>query len=197
MNNNFGFVGLVGVQSNQYPRSLQSPSRCVPPAFRCIGGFHVSGCLAMFAEIGPDLQEALDIGHHAVRRRGRRPHGPSDARCRRPALKPVYNYINDLPALEERVDAVPAGHSVRKTTAMSRPSTPDAAARSNARSAPSSMCRVGNRAAAAADEVERILRKNFEHGIDRFFITDDNFARTRTGKLIFDRIIKLREEDGM
>ena len=46
-------------------------------------------------------------------------------------------------------------------------------------------------------DVERILRKNFEHGIDRFFITDDNFARNKDWEPIFDRIIKLREEDGM
>ncbi len=47
------------------------------------------------------------------------------------------------------------------------------------------------------DDVERILRKNYEHGIDRFFITDDNFARNNDWELIFDRIIKLRERDGM
>ena len=59
------------------------------------------------------------------------------------------------------------------------------------------MCRAASRAAARADDVERILRKNFEHGIDRFFITDDNFARNKDWELIFDRIIKLREQDGM
>src|SRR6202035_1874616 len=43
-----GFVGLVGVQSNQYPRALDLARR-----FRAadvpviIGGFHVSGCLSM------------------------------------------------------------------------------------------------------------------------------------------------------
>ena len=47
------------------------------------------------------------------------------------------------------------------------------------------------------DDVERILRLNFAQGIDRFFITDDNFARNKDWEPIFDRIIKLREEDGM
>jgi hypothetical protein len=47
------------------------------------------------------------------------------------------------------------------------------------------------------DDVERILRKNYEQGIDRFFITDDNFARNKDWEAIFDRIIKLREQDGM
>src|SRR6185295_782678 len=47
------------------------------------------------------------------------------------------------------------------------------------------------------DDVELILRKNYEQGIDRFFITDDNFARNKDWEGIFDRIIKLREQDGM
>jgi hypothetical protein len=44
---NFGMVGLVGVQSNQYPRALD-----IARSFRdagiqvAMGGFHVSGCLA-------------------------------------------------------------------------------------------------------------------------------------------------------
>ena len=38
---------------------------------------------------------------------------------------------------------------------------------------------------------------NVAQGINRFFITDDNFARNKDWEAIFDRIIKLREEDGM
>src|SRR6202050_1491343 len=62
-NDNFGFVGLVGVQSNQYPRSLHlaKPLRAAGiPVL--VGGSHVAGMLAMFDSIGPDLQEALDMG---------------------------------------------------------------------------------------------------------------------------------------
>ncbi len=59
----FGCVGLVGVQSNQYPRALDiaRPLRAAGISV-VIGGFHVSGCLAMLPGIGPDLQEALDLG---------------------------------------------------------------------------------------------------------------------------------------
>src|ERR1700721_1789762 len=59
-NGNSGFVGLVGVQSNQYPRSLHiaRPLRAagIPVV---IGGFHVSGMLAMFPQVMVDLQQAL------------------------------------------------------------------------------------------------------------------------------------------
>src|SRR3954468_25074176 len=47
-NGNFGLVGLVGVQSNQYPRALDiaAPFRQAGIAV-AMGGFHVSGCLSM------------------------------------------------------------------------------------------------------------------------------------------------------
>jgi hypothetical protein len=48
-----------------------------------------------------------------------------------------------------------------------------------------------------ANDLERILRENYAQGIKRFFITDDNFARNRDWESLFDRIIKLREEEGM
>ena len=112
-------------------------------------------------------------------------------------LKPLYNYINDLPALEDAVTPFLPGNSVRKT--IGNVTTFDAG-----RGCPfqCSFCTIINvqgrkSRRRSADDVERILRKNYEHGIDRFFITDDNFARNKDWELIFDRIIKLREEDGM
>ena len=56
-------VMLVGVQSNQFPRALD-----LAKAFRAkniktaIGGFHVSGTMAMLKERDAHVQEALDIG---------------------------------------------------------------------------------------------------------------------------------------
>ena len=58
-----GIVCLVGVQSNQFPRAMalarQLRARGVAVA---IGGFHVSGCLAMLKALTPELQEAVDLG---------------------------------------------------------------------------------------------------------------------------------------
>ena len=60
-----GMVGLVGVQSNQFPRALdlgrQFRALGIPVV---MGGFHVSGCLAMLPGIPPEMQEALDLGIH-------------------------------------------------------------------------------------------------------------------------------------
>ena len=62
-NGGFGLVGLVGVQSNQYPRALDiaRPLRAagVPVA---LGGFHVSGCLAMLDGDAVELGASRDIG---------------------------------------------------------------------------------------------------------------------------------------
>jgi radical SAM superfamily enzyme YgiQ (UPF0313 family) len=197
-NDNFGFVGLVGVQSNQYPRSLHiaKPLRAAGiPVI--IGGFHVSGMLAMFPAVMEDLQQALDMGVtlFAGEAEGRMEEVVRDAAAGN--LKPIYNYINDLPALEETVTPFLPGNSVRKT--IGNVTTFDAG-----RGCPfqCSFCTIINvqgrkSRRRSPDDVERILRKNFEQGIDRFFITDDNFARNKDWEPIFDRIIKLREEDGM
>jgi radical SAM superfamily enzyme YgiQ (UPF0313 family) len=197
-NNNFGFVGLVGVQSNQYPRSMHiaKPLReaGIPVV---IGGFHVSGMLAMFDQIGPDLQAALDMGItlFAGEAEGRIDDVVRDAA--KGVLKPIYNYINDLPALEDAVIPFMPGNSVRKT--IGNVTTFDAG-----RGCPfqCSFCTIINVQGRKSrrrtpNDVERILRKNYEQGIDRFFITDDNFARNKDWEAIFDRIIKLREQDGM
>ena len=103
-NGNFGFVGLVGVQSNQFPRALDiaKPLRAAGiPVI--IGGFHVSGMLAMFPTVMDDLQEALDMGISlfAGEAEGRIDEVLRDAAAG--ALKPLYNYMDDLPALEDAI----------------------------------------------------------------------------------------------
>jgi radical SAM superfamily enzyme YgiQ (UPF0313 family) len=197
-NDNFGFVGLVGVQSNQYPRSLHIAKPLRDAGIPVIiGGFHVSGMLAMFPNVMADLQQALDMGVtlFAGEAEGRMDDVVRDAAAG--TLQPIYNHIDDLPALEDTVTPFLPGNSVRKT--IGNVTTFDAG-----RGCPfqCSFCTIINvqgrkSRRRSPDDVERILRKNFEHGIDRFFITDDNFARNKDWEPIFDRIIKLREEDGM
>ena len=47
------------------------------------------------------------------------------------------------------------------------------------------------------DDLEQIIRQNAAQGIDRFFITDDNFARNRDWEALFDRMIWLQENQGI
>ena len=94
-----GFVGLVGVQSNQFPRALDL-GRAVPRAGVpvVIGGFHVSGCLAMLPELPPELKEALDLGITSSRAKPRAA-WPTCCAISNGTAKPVYNYLADLPDL--------------------------------------------------------------------------------------------------
>ena len=97
----FGMVGLIGVQSNQFPRALDlARPLCKAGVQVVIGGFHVSGCLAMLPEMQADLKAALDLGCtlFAGEAEGRMDGLLQDAAAR--TLKPIYNHLNDLPALE-------------------------------------------------------------------------------------------------
>src|ERR1700761_873267 len=60
-----GMVGLIGVQSNQYPRALDLGRQFRALGLNVVmGGFHVSGCISMLPTFPPELQEALDLGIH-------------------------------------------------------------------------------------------------------------------------------------
>jgi len=191
----FGLVGLVGVQSNQFPRAVDiaRPLRAagVPVV---IGGFHVSGCLSMLPGIQPDLQAAIDLGISlfAGEAEGRLDDLLRDAVSA--TMKPIYNYLNDLPSIEGApIPFLPAEH-VKRTAGNY--STFDAG-----RGCPyqCSFCTIINvqgrkSRRRSSDDIERIIRANWAEGTRRFFITDDNLARNKDWEQILDRIIALRGE---
>ena len=74
-----GLVGLVGVQSSQFPRALDiaRPLRAAGVPVM-IGGFHVSGCLSGYA-IRPE--DGSGYGRQSVRGRGGGAPGQRTARC--------------------------------------------------------------------------------------------------------------------
>jgi radical SAM superfamily enzyme YgiQ (UPF0313 family) len=47
------------------------------------------------------------------------------------------------------------------------------------------------------EDVERLVRANLEQGVRNFFITDDNLARNSEWEAIFDRLIAMREREGL
>src|ERR1039458_4655163 len=54
-------IGLVGVQSNQFPRAVDLAKPFLDARLPvCIGGFHVSGCIAMLPELPSDIKAAQD-----------------------------------------------------------------------------------------------------------------------------------------
>ena len=189
-------IALVGVQSNQYPRAmdLARPFRAAGIPV-CMGGFHVSGVLAMLPGITPELQEAMDLGISlfAGEAEGRFDELLQDAW--RDTLKPLYNYMSDLPSLSGV--PVPILPSTRVKRTAGKMTSFDAG-----RGCPfqCSFCTIINvqgrkSRRRSADEVEQIVRQNLKQGINRFFITDDNFARNRDWESIFDRLILMRERE--
>jgi hypothetical protein len=193
-NGAFGMVGLVGVQSNQFPRALDiaRPLReaGIPVV---IGGFHVSGCLAMLPELQADLKAALDLGItlFAGELEGRFDGLLADIAAKR--AKPIYNYLDDLPGIEATPPPVLPAWIVRRTTGHH-------ASFDAGRGCPfqCSFCTIINVQGRKSrrrtpDDVEALIRMNWAQSIRHFFITDDNFARNKDWEPIFDRIIHLRE----
>src|SRR6266705_3024051 len=194
----FGMVGLVGVKSNQFPRALDvaRPLRAagLPVA---IGGFHVSGCLAMLPEMQADVQAALDMGLSvfAGEAEGRIDQVLQDAAAG--TLVPIYNHLNDLPGLE----SAPTPFLPRKNVAgtVAHHTSFDAG-----RGCPfqCSFCTIINvqgrkSRRRSPDDIEAIVRANVAQDLHSFFVTDDNFARNSDWEIILDRLIQLREEEGI
>jgi Radical SAM superfamily len=195
---NFGLVALVGVQSNQYPRALD-----IARPFReagvqvAIGGFHVSGCLSMLDGRAVELEACRNMGisMFAGEAEGRLDMVLRDAAAGR--LAPLYNFMKDLPGIEgSPVPFLPKRY-VERTLGLS-------ASFDAGRGCPyeCSFCTIINVQGRksrfrSADDVEDLVRLNWAQGIHKFFITDDNFARNKEWEAIFDRLIKLREKDGI
>jgi radical SAM superfamily enzyme YgiQ (UPF0313 family) len=192
-----GLVCLVGVQSNQFPRAMDIARVLRRHGIQVvIGGFHVSGCLSMLPEMPPDLQEALELG---VTLFAGEAEGRLDELLRAAyegRLKPLYNFIHDLPGLEGQpppyLPPRNIQHNLGNITCFD-----------GGRGCPfsCSFCTIINVQGRksryrSADDVERLIRANRNDAVTTYFITDDNFARNRNWEAILDRIIALREKEG-
>ena len=193
-----GMVMLVGVQSNQFPRALDlaRPLRERGIAV-ALGGFHVSGVISMLGGKDPGLEEAKELGItlFAGEAEGRLEEMLRDAASG--ALKPFYNFMNDLPAIEGT--PIPLITALRAWRTVGGVTSFDAG-----RGCPfqCSFCTIINvqgrkSRRRSPDDVEQIVRENVAQGLHSFFITDDNFARNQEWEPILDRLIKLKEEEGI
>jgi radical SAM superfamily enzyme YgiQ (UPF0313 family) len=189
-----GVVCLVGVQSNQFPRAMDIARvlrRSQIPVV--MGGFHVSGCVAMLPAMPPELKDAQDLG---VTLFAGEAEGRFDEILRaayQGRLAPLYNFVDQLPALNDQ----PTPYLPAK---LIRHNLGNISAFDGGRGCPfsCSFCTIINVQGResryrSADDVERLIRANHGSGVATYFITDDNFARNRNWEAILDRIIELRE----
>jgi len=189
-----GVVMLVGVQSNQFPRALDMASQLREQGIQvAIGGFHVSGTMAMLKERDPHVQQALDLGVSlfAGEAEGRLANVLRDAFQKQ--LQPIYNYMDDLPNIEGVATPLLPAERIHLTAGAT---TSFDAGRGCPFSC--SFCTIINvqgrkSRRRSPDDIERIVRANVAQGLHSFFITDDNFARNKDWEVILDKLIHLRE----
>ncbi len=193
-----GIVCLVGVQSNQFPRAMhiarQFRARGIAVA---IGGFHVSGCLAMLKELTPELREAVDLGIILFAGEAEEHFETFLTETFRGTARSVYNYMDDLPEMQQQIIPLLPRRLVERYDGVL--SSFDAGRGCPFQCSFCTIINVQGRKSRwrGADDIEQIIRRNAAQGISRFFITDDNFARNRNWEAIFDRMIALRETAGL
>ena len=195
---NFGLVALIGVQSNQYPRALDIARPFREAGVQVVmGGFHVSGCLSMLDGHAVDLDACQNMGisMFAGEAEGRLDMVLRDAAAGQ--LAPLYDFMKDLPSIENAPVPFLPKRYVERTLGLS-------ASFDAGRGCPyqCSFCTIINVQGRksrfrSADDVEELVRLNWAQGIHKFFITDDNFARNKEWEAIFDRLIELREKNGI
>lgn len=194
-------VCLVGVQTNQFPRAAD-----IAMKFRragipvLIGGFHVSGTVATLPDLSPELVTLANAGVTLVAGEAESGHWEKllgDAL--RNELKPVYNFLNDLPDIS-RAPFPRIQPKLLTRYALRHFGTLDCG-----RGCPfgCSFCTVINvqgrrmRFREVDFLIEKIREDYHRYGITGYFFTDDNFCRNKNWEAILDGLIELREKEGM
>ena len=192
-------VGLVGVQTNQFPRALD-----MARLFRAaniaviIGGFHVSGTINMLGEQEPDIQELVRESICVVS-------GEVEGKWETilgdfldGELKPIYSFAQDLQSLVD-IGSSPLPKTSPKT--MGHFAYPTFGTADTSRGCPfaCTFCTIINvqgrkMRERSPESMAALMRRNYlEHGVSFYFFTDDNFARKKLWRETFEAIIQLRQ----
>ena len=191
-----GLVGFVGVQTNQFPHAVDLAEYFLKADIPVvIGGFHVSGCLAMLPSLPTDIQQAMDKGITMFAGEAEEHFDAllQDAYHRQ--LKPLYNVMDKLPGLQDVPSPFLPAHIIKNT--LGRLSSFDAGRGCPYQCSFCTIINVQGRKSRwrSADDIEALVRANLKQGIRRFFITDDDFARNKDWEAIVDRFIAMREDE--
>ncbi len=192
-------VALCGVQTNQFPRAadlaLEFHAAGMPVM---LGGFHVSGSIAMSPTGMPsECQALIDQGVTLVKGEVEECWSDLLRDALHDELKPFYDIPRgpdlacaDLPLVDPKL---------MKKFAYPRMGTIDAG-----RGCPfsCSFCTIINvqgrkMRTRNVGQIKDCIRRNWDRKIDYYFFTDDNFSRNPHWQEIFKALIELREEDGI
>jgi hypothetical protein len=194
-----GMLGLVGVQTNQFPRALDIARPFLKAGVPiCMGGFHVAGSLAMLDETPPEIAAAAEMGISffiGEAEDGRFDEVLIDAYAGK--LKPRYDYTDKNPNLQEAPIPFLPRQQVERT--YGHYGSFDLGRGCPFQCTFCTIINVQGRVSRfrSADDLEKIVRANSAIGVNRFFLTDDNLARNRNWEACFDRLIELREKEGV
>jgi radical SAM superfamily enzyme YgiQ (UPF0313 family) len=193
-------VCLVGVQTNQYPRAVD-----LARAFRAagvdviLGGFHVSGTIALFHAPTSDIQEILDLGVTVVT-------GEVEVEWEHllrdvllGELKPLYNFLEPTPDLS--TPPIPMIHKkYLRRFAHQQFGTIDCGRGCPFSCSFCSIINVQGRKMRMRDPeaIAQAIKENYRQSrITFYFFTDDNFARNKKWREIFEALIRLKDTDGI
>ena len=192
-------VMLVGVQSNQFPRAQDIASWFLPHDIPVmIGGFHVSGMLAMIG-LTSDLRDAMSKGMILVAGEveGERLPGVVEDVIRGQA-EPLYNFLNPTPDLSNL--PTPLLTKADLEGFASPYSTIDTGRGCVFTCDFCTIINVQGRTMRCREpgQVVEFVRRNYhETGVVHSFFTDDNIARNPRWRELFVGLIQLREEENI
>jgi len=191
-------VALAGVQSNQFPRAADLARKFRACGVQVlIGGFHVSGILALSPAVTPEIQELIDLGVSVVKGEVEETWGEILRDACDGRLKPVYDFLDRKPDLYTQPIPVVDRKYLHRFMA-SNFGTIDCS-----RGCPfnCSFCSIINvqgreMRVRSPELLGQTLRENYRtHNIYFYFFTDDNFARNKCWREMLEMLVKLREEE--
>lgn len=193
-------VGLVGVQTNQFPRAFDLARQFRAAGIDVIiGGFHTSGTINMLSDQEPDIQALVKQSITVVSGEVEENWAEILADALHGRLKPIYSFAQDLQNLVDIGNAALPRISPKTMRHFAQPSFGTA---DTSRGCPfaCSFCTIINvqgrkMRERSPESIAALLRTNYrQHGVSFYFFTDDNFARKKLWRETFEEIIKLRQE---
>lgn len=193
-------VGLVGVQTNQFPRAFDLARQFRAAGIDVIiGGFHTSGTINMLSDQEPDIQALVKESISIVSGEVEENWAEILADALHGRLKPIYSFAQDLQNLVDIGNAPLPRISPKTMRHFAKPSFGTA---DTSRGCPfaCSFCTIINvqgrkMRERSPESITKMLRSNYrEHGVSFYFFADDNFARKKLWRETFEEIIKLKKE---
>lgn len=191
-------AALVGVQTNQFVRASDIARKLnALKVTTLIGGFHISGFLALFDNPSQEIQELIDCGVIVVQGEAETiwerilndiVEGKEKRFYRSAVLPDISHEI--VPQMDKKY---------LKKFALSNMTTIDCS-----RGCPynCTFCTIINvqghkMRCRSAESVLQTIRENLKKGMNEYFFTDDNFSRNPVWEGIFDGLIHIKEVEGI